>query len=83
MVLTEEDFKASEDDGRFEPGTAPEIDEDGQLMRALKAEIRGLPVNLFIGNFAGKDGIVGIGTSGKWALYQLWRRIMLEANQGI
>ncbi len=64
-----------------------QIMEDGQLMRQLKAEIRGLPVKLIVEDFAPTSvsvfGPEGIGMAGKQVLARLWRRILLEANQGV
>lgn len=49
--------------------------EDAQLMRELKAQLRGVDVTLSINEH------VGYGHA--QVLANIWRRIMLEANQGV
>ena len=64
------------------------IMEDAALMRQLKAEIKGLPVILDVGRHTAGGAMCRYGGDicgdGKaQALDFIWRRIMLEASQGV
>ena len=64
------------------------IREDAALMRQLKAEIKGLPVILAVephsaGGAMCRYGGDICGDGKAQALDFIWRRIMLEANQGV